>query len=406
MADVNECMTVSDLNDLVKNILKVNFDESFYVIGEISNFRVSKTNAFFTLKDENATISGVMWNYINKKDNIQIIDGKKVKVYGNITVFPKSGTYNLVVYKFELLGVGNLCQDYEKIKEYYSKLGYFSEDRKKKLPVNLNKIGVITAFDGAALQDFLYVVKKNNFLGEIYIKNCVVQGKDCPLNVVNCLRELDKMKLDVIIVTRGGGGFEDLYGFSDKRVIEELYKCNTCTISAIGHEIDFMLSDFVADIRAPTPSIAAELISCKKIYDVDEINEILNKLQNMINNKLTLLEYEIASVNKTKSPENLIRQELYNLESIKMNLLNNIKMKLNYFDMCLNNVTSVVNKANDPNVLLSKGFCMVYGFDGNCVTNINEFNDITKKKKKLKLKFIDGEASFDIRNIKLITNEQ
>lgn len=402
MADVNECMTVSDLNDLIKNILKVNFDESFNVIGEVSNFRVSKTNAFFTLKDENATINGVMWNYTNKKDNVKITDGLKVKVYGNITVFPKSGTYNLLAYKFELLGVGNLHQDYEKIKEFYSKLGYFNEDKKKKLPLNINKIGVITAVDGAALQDFLYVVKKNNFLGEIYIKNCIVQGKDCPLNVVNCLKELDKMKLDVIIVTRGGGGFEDLYGFSDKRVIEELYKCNTCTISAIGHEIDFMLSDFVADIRAPTPSIAGEIISGKKIYNVDEINDILNKLQNTINNKLTLLEYEISFTNKIKSPENLIRQELHNLESMKTNLLNNIKTKLNYFDMQLNNVTSIVNKTDET----SKELCIIYGFDDKRITNIDDFNNATKKKKKLKLKFMDGVVSFDIRNIKLITDEQ
>jgi len=398
-------LTVSDLTELIKNALRINFDNSLCVIGEISNFKPSKNNVFFTLKDELATINCVIWNYASRKDKTDDIkDGKKVKVYGNLVIFAKSGSYNLNAHKIELLGVGDLHQDYMKTKEHYSKLGYFNEDHKKKLPISLSKVGIITAIDGAALQDFLYVIKKNNFVGEIYIKNCQVQGKECPSSIVSGLKELDKMNLDVIVIARGGGSFEDLYGFSDKTVIEELHNCKTCTVSAIGHEVDFMLSDFAADIRAPTPSIAGEMISSKKegIYNMDEITDLENKLKNIINTKLSFLEYDIVAVkNLIKSPLELIDKEINDMDTLANKLLNLIRTRINSLDSDLNDIFKLINSNKGS----SEGYCIAYTINDKQIGSLNEFNEAVSKKKKLKLKFSDGIVIFDIRNIQLVTNE-
>lgn len=403
----NNNLTVSDLTELIKGALKVNFDKPIYVIGEISNFKPSAKGAFFTLKDEDATINAVIWNHSNKTNKIDITNGKKVRVYGTLVVFAKSGSYNLNAYKIELLGIGNLHQEYLKLKDHYSQLGFFDESIKKKLPNIIKKVGIITAIDGAALQDFIYVIKKNNFNGEIYIKNGIVQGKDCPLSIANGIKELDKMNLDAIVIARGGGSFEDLFGFSDKHVIEGINKCNTCVISAIGHEIDFMLSDFVADIRAPTPSIAGEIISCKKedSFGIDEIIELQNKLKYIINTKLSLLEYDIFTINKTKSPFDIIEKITDDINFIKNKLSNTIRFEINKLDTNLNDVTKILNKANNPNIILSKGYCIVCALSDEQIDNIDNFSKHTNKKKKLKLKFIDGEVLFDIRNIKIVTNE-
>ena len=409
MTDENEnSLTVTDLTELIKGALKVNFDKPMYIIGEISNFKPSAKGAFFTLKDEDATINAVMWNYTSRTNKSDITNGKKVKVYGTLVVFSKSGTYNLNAYKIELLGVGDLHQEYLKLKEYYSKLGFFDDAHKKKLPVIIEKVCIITAFDGAALQDFLYVIKKNNFVGKIYIKNCVVQGKDCPVSIANGIREIDKMGFDVIVIARGGGSFEDLFGFSNKLVIEEIHKCKTCTISAIGHEIDFMLSDYVADIRAPTPSIAGEIISCKKegIHNTDEINDMQNKLKYMIHAKLSLIECDMITINsKLKSPLELIEKMNSDVQLLKNKLSNVIRFTINNLDTSLNDIVKTLNSINDTNKHVNITECSIWSFDDKQITSLAEFCGHTTKKKKLKLKFIDGEVLFDIRNIKVILDE-
>jgi exodeoxyribonuclease VII large subunit len=395
-------LTVSDLTELIKSVIKINFDKNISVIGEVSNFKESRGHAFFTLKDEDAMINAVIWNYSNKIEN-KINNGKKVKAYGNIVVFSKAGTYNFNIIKIELIGDGGFNQEYTKLKEYYNSNGYFDESKKKKLPSNLKNIGIITSYDGAALQDFLYVIKKNNYAGKVYIKNCIVQGKDCPTSVVSSLNELDKMNLDVIIITRGGGSFEDLFGFSNKNVIEEIYKCNTCIISAIGHEVDFMLSDFVADIRAPTPSIAGELVSCKQdgIYNINEILEIENNIKKIISTKITILEYDINTITNTiKSPNEIINKILNDINITHVTLVNMIKSKINDLYNNINMLTKSLNNVTDPNVIISNGFCLAFDSNDNRITNIDEFNASMSKRKKLKLKFINGEVTFDIRNIK------
>jgi exodeoxyribonuclease VII large subunit len=402
--NVDNALTVSDLTELIKNALKINFDKTLCVVGEMSNYKLSKNNVFFTLKDEDATISVIMWNYGVRKDKPDLDEGKKVKVYGRLTVFNKSGSYNLTAFKIELLGIGDLYQEYMTLKKKYTDLGYFDETKKKQLPLNINRIGIITALDGAALQDFLYVLKKNNFCGEVNIKSCIVQGKDCPKSVSACLKELNQLNLDVIVVARGGGSFEDLFGFSDKEIIEALHNMKTCTISAIGHEIDFMLSDYAADIRAPTPSIAGEIISCKKEgqYDIEEINEIRQKLVGLINSKITIITYEINNI-KLISPKEIIDKLNNHIDVINIQINNRIKNKINTLDSKLNDIMKIFNKSDNPATIMSKGYGVIYTFPNstdNILYQVTSIKDL-KKIKKLKIKLIDGEAIIEIKNIKI-----
>lgn len=391
MADTDK-LTVSDLTELIKITLKEAIPNRVCVGGEISNFKVSKNNLFFTLKDDMSSISVTAWSMANKYNNLT--DGKFVNVTGNITIYNKSGTYNINAYKIELVGTGNLYLDYINTKTKYEKLGYFDDARKKKLPQIINKIGVITATGGAALQDFLYIIKQNNFNGTVYVKNCIVQGKDCPYSVATAIKQLDDLDLDVLIVTRGGGSYEDLCGFSDVLIIEALYNCNTPTISAIGHEIDFMLSDFVADIRAPTPSLAGQLISSKKedILSIKDVINIKNKIVSQINTKLKWFEYELNSI-KPSSPLDIIERKLQTINLIKSRINNQIFGKINNMHLVLSTIKPLLPKQKDEHIEL-------LAFDGSTITSYTNFMSKMGTKKKMKIKFSDKVVSFEVRNIK------
>lgn len=371
-----DIFTVSEVSEKIKKQLQPLSAERLSVIGEISNLKGSKGHLYFTLKDDSASISVVVWNYetrlymidLNKLEN-----GKKIQANGYITMFTKSGSYNLNAYDIELIGVGNLHQEYQFTKLEYEELGYFDDAKKKPLPKIINKIGVITAVDGAALQDFLYVLNKNGFGGGVIINGCTAQGKDCPRTVISALQELDIMGLDVIIITRGGGSFEDLFGFSDRGVVEAIYKAKTPIISAIGHEVDFMLSDFVADIRAPTPSIAADLVSThqKKMIDLDAVNNLCGHLTNILMNKLNEYEHTINKItHKLQKPENQTEKDLYNL-------INEVKNELDSRLLLYETLVSSINIPSQRDILLKtssqltglmnsledKIFNKIYGYD-------------------------------------------
>lgn len=380
--DNEDSFTVTQLTEQIKNTLKKYINKNLCITGEISNFKLSKNNLFFTLKDENSMINVRMWNYSNKKNN-DIEEGKKVKIYGNLVIYGKAGSYNLNAYKIELIGIGDLYNEYIRLKNFYSDIGYFNESNKKKLPNNIKNIGILTAIDGAALQDFIYVVKKNNYNGNLYIKNCIVQGKDCPSSIIDGLNILDNMNLDVIVLARGGGSFEDLFGFSNNYVIEAIHDVKTCIISAIGHEIDFMLSDFAADIRAPTPSIAAEIITTinNNNYDKDKLNIIIQKIENYIYERINKLEYELMDIEKKlETPSNILKKLHKENELIKQILLNKIMDKINNIGTELNKITYLINKEDNPIEILTKGYCISTSIDDEKIKNIKDFINYTTKR--------------------------
>ena len=281
--------SVSEINTVISSSVTKIFD-TVNIHGEVSNVKLSREHLFFKIKDTYASIEATFWNYTKKYDDV-MNEGEKITVTGKLSYYVKSGTLKISCENIIKEGtVGEIHKQYENMKKKFIEKGYFEENKKKIMPSVIKNVGIITAKDGAAIQDILYVFRKNNFKGNIYIKNCVVQGDKCPFSVVSSIDYFKKndMKIDVLLITRGGGAFEDLMGFSDEIVVKSIYKSDIFIMSAVGHEVDNMLSDYVADYRAPTPSIAAEIISSywKKVdeklntctnYVMPRIVEIVNK---------------------------------------------------------------------------------------------------------------------------------
>ena len=259
--------TVTEINERIKDLFGDVFPDKIIVSGEISNLKLANNNLFLTLKDNDAGINVISWGYGKSKGKIELKDGDKVSVTCRLVHYNKTGSVNLNLISVEKNGTGELHEKYNSIKDKCEKMGYFDQTKKKKFPDTIKYVGIVTAPEGAALQDILYVLKNNNFYGKVIVKRCTVQGVSCPKSLVSGIQHLEKWKdkdgrkLDVILITRGGGSFEDLMGFSNLKVIEKINASKIHTISAVGHEVDFMLSDYTADTRAPTPSVAAEMIS-------------------------------------------------------------------------------------------------------------------------------------------------
>jgi exodeoxyribonuclease VII large subunit len=391
---------VSELNQEIKKIIDNFSSNKIEVSGEISNLKISNNHLFATLKDEKSCINIVYWSFGYLKEPIKLSNGDNIKITGKITQFTKSGNISFKIFDLEKIdGVGSFHKEYEELKKKYSELGYF--DNKKEYPKKINNIGIITALKGAALQDMIFLLEKNMFVGNVYVKGCYVQGNNCPDSVTKNIELLDNWtndkneKLDLIVITRGGGSLEDLSGFSSPKIIEAIHKCSIFTVSAIGHEIDFMLSDFAADLRAPTPSIAAEMIcefqnKNKENYEIirenilvnmgDNIKDIIHELNNRIE-KLRL---------RVKSPNNYLEKELHKLTELRRVLCDNmhdiIKTKKIKLDNCKEKIT-----VYDIENMLEKGYCLLR--KNNKI--INSVEQISKDQ-ILKIKLKDGEIQVKV----------
>ena len=268
---MSNIMTITELNILLKDHIK-KVGQKIKVKGELSGFRGKYNNTVYaSLKDDISSINIIRFNAIE-----DIKNGDKIIVNGNIDFYSKTGDIKLICNKIEIEGEGELLKRLDLLKKKFGEKGYF--ENKKSFP-KVKNIGIVTSKDGAALQDILFVLNSNKFEGNVYIKNSPVQGNDCPKGICSGIKFFntflteENSKVDLIMITRGGGGIDDLMGFSDQSVIEEIHNSDIFVMSAVGHEIDRMLSDYVADIRAPTPSIGAEII-CKSCPDYKRKIEI------------------------------------------------------------------------------------------------------------------------------------
>lgn len=400
MTKKDDFITVSELNEKIKTTLTSNFNEPLKIKGEISNIKMSGGNAYLTLKDSQSMINMVSWNH--KTHKIDIKNGDDVMVNGKLTCFQKNGSYQITAFKIERIGMGNLYEELEINKKTFEKKGYFSKSKEgKKLPENINRIAILTSLEGAALQDILYVLKSNSFYGEVLIKNCNVQGELCPQSVSNGIEYFDnlhkKKPIDVLIISRGGGSFEDLLGYSHKEIVKAIHNTKIYTISAVGHEVDTMLSDYSADYRAPTPSISGEVISCLQRKRRDNLNSNIEKFKNLRNTletKLCTYESKISHLKQivnTIKPENFIDNELnsLNLNSKKLNekIKNNIK-KVN------DRIEKLKTKSESYNPLkiFEGGYVAIVDNDDNLISDITTFKKL-KTNQQLKIVFADGEIS-------------
>ena len=353
---MTESISVSELNILLKDEIKKSFSKRISVVGEISGYKKYGSTIYANLKDDISCINIIKF----KASNDNFANGDLVCATGIIDYYVKNGNINFVCHNLENVGEGNIQKQLENLKQKYEKLGYF--DNKKEFPKNINSIGIVTAKDGAALQDILFVLKSNKFDGQIYIKNSPVQGIDCPkgicsgISFFNQFVDKNKNKVDLIMITRGGGGIDDLMGFSHPDVIEEIAKSKIFVMSAVGHEVDNMLSDYVADIRAPTPSIGAEII-CKACINKDKIIDSYKQNNNIIKHNIK------NKLNFAKSNMFSIKKKMYmNIYDKNNNILNKLdkiidETVLNKFNKIRHNIDKIksnidVMKNNEYNAIL------------------------------------------------------
>ncbi len=269
-------ITVTQLTRYIK--YKIDNDihlNEVFLKGEISNFKAhSRGHYYFTLKDEGSRINAIMFSSNTKKIKFLPQDGMKVLVTGKISVFEANGGYQIYINDMIEDGVGNLYIAYEQLKKKLEDEGLFVKEKKKAIKKIPSKIGVVTAPTGAAIKDIVSTIKRRWPLTEIYLFPALVQGENAKEDIVKQIKRADNFGLDTLIVGRGGGSIEDLWAFNEEIVARAIYNCQTPVISAVGHEIDFTISDFVADLRAPTPTGAAEM-------SVPQLNDVLAYLKNI-----------------------------------------------------------------------------------------------------------------------------
>ena len=304
----NKSITVTQLNKIINEGISNILPDNIKVLAELSNVKISNGHYYLNIKDNSSLIRGIIWKS-KIKTNEKFKDGDKVELEGHLDFYVKGGSLSFIVDNIEKQeGLGEVHLKYEKLKKEFKKKGYFDIENKKQAPALIKKVTIITSKTGAALQDMLYVFKRNKVCIKIKIIDVTVQGVNCGKDVAKAIQEIETDS-DAVIIGRGGGSFEDLFGFSDPLIVEAIHNCPVFTISAVGHEVDFMLSDYVADYRAPTPSVAAEYIFLNQQNFFCKLDEIKSFLETTIKDrigdfKMQLLENE----NKLVNPIDLIKQ--------------------------------------------------------------------------------------------------
>ena len=281
----HDYLTISDINKIIKYTIEENEElRSVYIKGEISNLKYhSRGHLYFSLKDETSKINAVMFNYSKVLKDFNPKDGDSVLVHGRISVYETSGSYQIYVDSMELDGQGNLYVLFEKLKKKLSEEGLFNPEHKQKIKRVPRKIGVITAPTGAAVRDIISTINKRFPMTEIYLFPTLVQGENAAPNIVKMIELANTYDdIDTIILGRGGGSIEDLWAFNEEIVARAIYNSRIPIISGVGHEIDFTISDFVADKRAPTPTGAALMAT----PDIEEVRRYFKTAKERINNSI------------------------------------------------------------------------------------------------------------------------
>lgn len=325
--------SVKEISDYIQNTLKKDpILSNVWVEGEISNFNKNTSgHVYFRLKDEKSLISCMIFKTMSLAKTINLKDGDKVQLRGSITTYQGSSTYQLLVKECKKSGTGDLFQKYLELKDKLEQEGYFSEKSKKSITKYPKSIGVITSSTGAAVNDICRTIKRRYPICDILIYHCAVQGEQAVESIIDGIKYMDTLNLDTLIVGRGGGSFEDLNSYNDENLLKTIYIANTPIISAVGHENDFMLSDFVADLRASTPTAAAEIATADfnelKYFLQDSYTKINRILIRRFKDENEELEYYVKQL-EFFGPKNIIKEHMDNLQSLKNSLKKAYKKNL------------------------------------------------------------------------------
>jgi exodeoxyribonuclease VII large subunit len=373
-------LKVTEVNSYIKRI----FDNDFIlsnlsVEGEISNLKYhSSGHIYFSLKDENSKINCVMFKSDAMSVDFKLADGIKIIVKCRLSNYVKDGSYQLYIKEISESGLGSLHIQFENLKKKLNEEGLFSEDHKKAIPKIIRTLGVITSPTGAAIKDIINVTKRRNDNVDIIIYPALVQGAEAYKTLISGIQYFNKTKnVDAIIIGRGGGSLEELWAFNDESLAREIYKSKIPVISAVGHEVDFTICDFVADIRAATPSSAAEIAIVTKESLREELFNIKSMLNKSINKKLDEEKNNLNNIKRflhINSPQNIIINSYNTIDGLKWRLNKTLKTKIDIEKEIIFRYNKLL-QANNPISILDKGFSVIKDSKGNTIKSKEDLKD-------------------------------
>jgi len=388
--------SITEINKLVKEMLQDNFP-SIWVKGELSNFiEASSGHWYFTLKDNGAQVRCTMFKGRNSLVKWIPKNGDLIEAQCKIGLYEQRGDYQLNISSLQQAGLGRLFEEFNKLKQKLDSEGLFNQEQKKLLPAYPNCIGVVTSPDAAVLRDVITTLKRRNKSLRIIIYPTPVQGKTAPQGIIEALRLANQRdEADVLILCRGGGSIEDLWSFNDESVVREIYSSSLPIISAVGHQTDITISDFVADLRAPTPTAAAEIISTSyeellgnlEYFKINLSNIIQNKIE-QLNQRIDLLEKGLVSpIQKIASQNDLIQALTDRMQIIIGARLERYQEQIKSYKQNLGHL--------NPNEILSRGYSIILNQNKKIINNTSAVS----VSDKIKIKFHKGDAEANITKI-------
>lgn len=351
--------------------------EHISVSGEISNLKYHTSgHIYFTLKEANAVISCVMFATQRRSLTFRMQEGQKVVVTGSITVYERDGKYQLYAKQIENEGEGRLYREFERLKRELLEMGMFDESFKQPIPEFAKTVGVVTAPTGAAIRDIINISKRRNPFVQLILYPALVQGDGAADSIIKGISVLEKREVDVIIVGRGGGSIEDLWAFNEEKVARAIFECKVPVISAVGHETDVTIADYVADLRAPTPSAAAELATKDIMSVISMLEERKYELDRGIRNRLTQLRWNLEQYKsrlEAQSPVSKLREKRLYLIQLEERLRDGIENRLRDKRNVLKQYAQAVENLS-PVQKLAAGYGFITNESGKKVSKISQIN--------------------------------
>ncbi len=378
--------TVSELNLEIRKNLEISYPD-IWLEGEVSNFYFHDgKHMYFDLKDENSKIKVVMFHGSNKNLLFDIEEGLHILINGYVSVYEKRGEYQIVAVDARPVGKGSLILAFEQLKEKLEKKGYFDRIHKKNIPILPKKIGIVTSIGGAVIRDIILVLKDRFENFHLIVRDVNVQGITSGDEICEAIDDLCQYGVDVIILARGGGSLEDLWAFNTEKLAEKIFNCPLPLISAVGHETDYTISDFVADMRAATPSVAGQLVILNKMEKVGYLREVNKKIKNLINLKIALLKKEVNFLIKRRifiKPEAIVNEFTQTAGELRNKLIENMKRLIGTGEKKVSGYRHLIDEKN----ILKKIYVYkmaIKNIDIRMISDIRNFFNL----KKSKFKFI------------------
>ncbi|EPZ9214143.1 exodeoxyribonuclease VII large subunit [Clostridium perfringens] len=393
-------LSVGEVNNYVKKLVENDFIlKNLNVKGEISNLKFhSSGHIYFSLKDENSKVNCIMFKNNAVNLDFRLEEGMKVEIKARLGVYHKEGTYQLYCENIKKAGIGELFEEFHKLKKELSEEGIFDEKYKRALPKFPKRIGIITARTGAAVRDIINVIQRRNKALDIILYPAKVQGENAADSIIEGIRYFNNEKsVDVIILGRGGGSIEELWAFNNRELAYEIFNSRIPTVSAVGHEVDFTISDFVSDMRAPTPSAAGELVS-PSLQEM--INDLLNKkefLHRAVDRRFLNAKRDVDLLHKGlkgNNPKHIIEKRIKEVNSLeeKLNFLGKRKIdKAKDELIALNSILQTLNPLNT----LGRGYSVIMDKEDKVINEVSEL----KKNDMVKVIMKDGSVNIDIKII-------